>query len=50
MLQKQIALIQKHHRKINFKMALYKKALELGSLEKAMADKEIEKLKKEIYE
>ena len=48
-LEEQIALLQKHMAKIDYKIRLYAKAVELGSLEKARIDKGLQKEQQKIY-
>ena len=48
-LEEQIALLQKHMAKIDYKIHLYAKAVELGSLEKARIDKGLQKEQQKIY-
>lgn len=49
-LEQQMAMLNKHMEKINYKINLYTEAVKLGSLEQAMNNKKIREEKKKVYD
>lgn len=49
-LEQQMAMLNKHMEKINYKINLYTEAVKLGSLEQAMKNKKIREEKKKVYD
>lgn len=49
-LERQMAMLNKHMEKINYKINLYTEAVKLGSLEQAMNNKKIREEKKKVYD
>ncbi len=47
--QEQIKQYQNNLKKLDFKIKLYEKAVELGNFDQAMQDPEIEKLRQKVY-